>query len=90
MKLTAPNSLAVNGLVLSRFTRVLLMLDVAGYVQLETNETVLIKVLCPTQETTAYPDDLKAALEQARSEGASWLEISNMESALLPENGTIH
>ncbi|MBP7780285.1 MAG: hypothetical protein KA045_01960 [Burkholderiaceae bacterium] len=90
MKLAAPNSLAVNGLVLSRLTRALLMSDVAGCVQLETDETVLIKVLCPTQETAVYPDDLKAALEQARSEGASWLAISNMECALLPESGTIH
>lgn len=90
MKLAAPNSLAVNGLVLSRLTRALLISDFAGCVQLETDETILIKVLCPTQETSVYPDDLKAAMEKARSEGASWLTISNMECVLLPENCTIH
>ncbi len=90
MKLAAHNALTVNGLVLSRLTRALLMSDVAGCVQLETDQTVLIKVLSPAQETAVYPDDLKAALEQARSEGSGWLAISNMDSALLPENVTIH
>ncbi|WP_371437694.1 MULTISPECIES: hypothetical protein [Polaromonas] len=80
----------MNGLVLSSLTRALLIADVAGCVQLETDDTVLIKVLSPTQETCVYPPDLQAALEQARTEGASWLTISFMENHLIPENETIH
>lgn len=90
MTWAAINSLSVNGLLLSSLTRALLISDVAGYVQLEADDTVLIKVLCPTQETCVYPLDLQAALEQARSEGASWLTISNMDGHLVPENETVH
>jgi hypothetical protein len=90
MTLAASNSLSVNGLVLSSLTRALLISDVAGCVQLETDDTVLIKVLCPTQETCVFPLDLQAALEQARTEGASWVTIRNMDGQLIPENETIH
>lgn len=90
MKLEASNSLSLNGLVLSNLTQALLISDVAGCVQLESDGTVLIKVLSPNQETTVYPDDLQAALDQARSEGASWLSISNMGNFLVPENETVH
>lgn len=84
------NSLSINGLVLSSVTRALLIADVAGCVQMETDDTVLIKVLCQTQETCVYPQDLQAAMTQARSQGADWLTFSNMEEPLLPESGTIH
>lgn len=90
MTLAASNSLSVNGLLLSSLTRALLISDVAGCVQLETVDTVLIKVLSPTQETSVYPQDLQAALEQARAQGACWLTISNMDGQLIPENETFH
>lgn len=90
MTLTANNSMSINGLVLSSLTRTLLITDVAGCVQLETDDTVLIKIVNPTQETCVYPQDLQAALEQARSEGACWLMISNMEGNHIIEDTTMH
>lgn len=90
MNLTSNNATSVNGLVLSSLTRMLLIADAAGCVQLETNDTILIKVVSPDQETCAYPQDLQAALELARSEGASWLTISNIEGNHIPDNVTLH
>jgi hypothetical protein len=90
MSLDVHNSMPINGLVLSPLTRALLISDVAGCVQLETEDTVLIKVLCPTQDVSVYPQDLQAAFKEARTQGAGWLTISNMEGFILPECESIH
>lgn len=80
----------INAQVLSPLTRALLMVDGAGCVQMETDTHVMVKVLCPTQDVNVYPDDLKAALQEARDQGAGWLTFSHMEGMFLPECETIH
>jgi hypothetical protein len=83
-------TLVLNGQVFSALTRALLIADIAGCVQLETPDGVLIKLTNPAHETSVYPMDLHAAIEMARSQTCEWLQIRDLSIAQVPENETYH